>query len=95
MKEGRKMNEMQVRGMLASALRAAQNGSDPFMALWAASFNLGVREFGEVGEIVECDPYRHEDTVGDLLRGHKCKIVACGWESVDGETLERALVEGV
>lgn len=64
---------------IALALRAAQTDSNAFDALWAAAFNLGIREIGKPDTAEPFDPTLHEDVKGGLLRGDDVRMVRSGW----------------
>jgi hypothetical protein len=64
---------------IALALRAAQTDSNAFDALWAAAFNLGIREIGKPDTVEPFDPTLHEDVKGGLLRGDDVRMVRSGW----------------
>ena len=77
---------------IALGLRAAQTDADALDALWSAAFNLGIREIGKVGTVVQFDPILHEDIRGGLLRGDDARVVRCGWEFGE-DVLLRSQVE--
>ncbi len=83
---------------IALALRAAQTDSNAFDALWAAAFNLGIREIGKPDIVEPFDPMLHEDVRGGLLRGDDARMVRCGWRLSDivlvREQVEPARREG-
>jgi hypothetical protein len=80
-------------GLIASALEKAAAGMSCEALLRALASNLGMLAIGAVGETVQFDPEKHEDTTGGLLRNDAAVIKTIGW-SLNGQVIRRAAVQG-